>query len=133
MVKVGYEQDETALIPNAFYTKSLVYRNADRQQHITCMKVETCAILSSSTLTFLSIQNSPTDCDHKYIRGIHLHDVITDTAIEIEAHGQLWVIPFVSGKKNKQYEMLIQKLDEVVSGNPKGFDEIEKKKEQEMI
>ena len=29
--------------------------------------------------------------------------------------------------------MLIQKLDEVVSGNPKGFDEIEKKKEQEMI
>ena len=40
MVKVRYEHDETALISYTFYTKSLVYENADRQQHTTCMKVK---------------------------------------------------------------------------------------------
>ena len=50
---------------------------------------------------FIHPEQSPTDCDHKYIRGIHLHDVITHTAMEIEAHSQLCVVPLVSEKQKK--------------------------------
>ena len=48
---------------------------------------------------FIHPKQSPADCDHKYIRGIHLLDVITDTAMEGEPHSQLWVVPLVSKKK----------------------------------
>ena len=51
---------------------------------------------------FIHLKQSSADCDHKYIRGIHLHDVITDTAMKGEAHSQLWVVPLVSEKKDKQ-------------------------------
>ena len=91
MVKVGYEQDDTALISNTFYSFkfTLSLENAGRQQHIICMKVETFKTtlrdieqLYSWPYIFIHPKQSPADCDHKYIRGIHLLDVITDTAME---------------------------------------------------
>ena len=68
---------------------TLSLENADRQQHIICMKVETFKTtlrdieqLYSWPYIFIHPKQSPADCDHKYIRGIHLLDVITDTAME---------------------------------------------------
>ena len=65
---------------------------------LDCMKEETFKMtlrdieqLYSWPYVFIHSKQSPTDCDHKYIRGIHLHDVITDTAMENEARNQLWV------------------------------------------
>ena len=75
---------------------------------------------------FIHPKQSPADCDHKYIRGIHLLDVITDTAMEGEAHSQLWVVPLESEKKNKQYKMLIRKR--CVKWKSKEFEKIKKKK-----
>lgn len=96
MVKVRYEHDETALISYTCKTKSLVYENADRQQHITCKKVKHVKMtlrdieqLQSWPYIFIHPEKTPADCDYKYIRGIHLHDVITETAMETEAHSQL--------------------------------------------
>ena len=114
MFKVGCEQDEKALILTPL---AQILENVDRQQHITCMKEETFKMtkrdieqLYSWPYIFIHPDQSPTACDHKYIQGIHLHDVITVTAMEIEAHSQLRVVPLVTEKKtDKQYEMLIRK------------------------
>ena len=76
------------------------------------MKIETFKMtlrdieqLYSWPYIFIHPEQRLADCDHKHIWGIHLHDVITDTAMEIEAHSQLWVIPFVSEKKIKTSNM----------------------------
>ena len=82
------------LTPFTSFTLSL--ENADRQRHITCMKVEIFKTtrrdikqLYSWPYIFIRPKQSPADCDHKYIRGIHLNYVTTDTAMEGEAHSQL--------------------------------------------
>ena len=79
-----------------FTSLTLSLENADPQQHITCMKIETFKMTLrdieqhySWPYIFIHPEQSLADCDHKQIRGIHLHDVITDTAMEIEAHSQL--------------------------------------------
>ena len=99
MVKVGYEKDEKLKL--SYLTPfTLSLKNADRRWHITWLYERrnfqddaagywAALLLALRFYPFKS--KSPTDCDHKYIRGIHLHDVITDTAMENEARNQLWV------------------------------------------
>ena len=53
--------------------------------------------------------------------------------MESETHSQLWVIPWVSEKTNKQNEMFIRKLDEVVRGNPKDSRKLKKKRTRDDL
>ena len=70
----------------------------DNGTSLDCMKEETFKMtlwdieqLYSWPYVFIHSKQSPTNCDNKYIRGIYLHDVITDTAMENQARSQLWV------------------------------------------